>query len=143
MLNKRYRRYKKTQILWLEIKTTLDVIQVRLETAEKNIKKHMNRNFLKENTKRKETFVKILVSSGTTLRDLKEMYNWSSQRREKTKNIWRNNDHNFPKINKNYKSISKMLNKTPRKKIKHEENHIILCPTLHSIIELFKTARKY
>lgn len=116
MLNKRYRRYKKTQILWLEIKTTLDVIQVRLETAEKNIKKHMNRNFLKENTKRKETFVKILVSSGTTLRDLKEMYNWSSQRREKTKIFGEIMTTIFPKLIKTINPYLRCLTKLQEKK---------------------------
>lgn len=103
----------------------------------------MNRSFLKGSTKRKEIFFKISVSSGTTLRDLKEMQ--SSQRREKKKifgeimaiiflkliktinpdlryfqrrggeNIWRNNGHNFFKVNKNYKSRLKILNKIPKK----------------------------
>lgn len=53
MLNKRYRRYKKTQILWLEIKTTFNVIQVRLETAEKNIKNTYEQKFSKRKYKDK------------------------------------------------------------------------------------------
>lgn len=76
------------------------------------------------------------VSSGTTLKDTF----WSFQGRGEQKNIWRNNDQNFSKINKNDKSIFKMLNKLQAKK--QQENHTIHCPTLHSIIRLFKTARK-
>lgn len=90
----------------------------------------MNRNFLKGNTKRKEIFFKILVSSGTTLRDLKEMYNWSSQKREKKKIFGEIMATIFPKLIKNYKSRFKILNKTlskKKKKMKTTQYSILHC----------------
>lgn len=69
----------------------------------------MNRNFLKGNTKIKEVFFNILVNSGTTLRALKEMYNWSSQRREKKKIFGEIMATIFPKLIKTTNPDSRCL----------------------------------